>query len=242
MIIYPAIDLKGGRVVRLEQGKAERETVYFNDPAEPARLWRDAGAGWMHVVDLDGAFTGENHNLAALRRVAEMGLRIQFGGGMRDLDRLATAFDHGVTRAVIGTRAAEDPEFLRSAIERFGGERIALGIDARDGLVTIKGWVAITALEAVQFARDAQAIGLRYVIYTDISRDGMMKGPNFEALVRLLEAVDLEVIASGGVHALSDIERLREMRASHANLNGVITGKALYENAFSLKDALAAVR
>lgn len=234
MTVYPAIDLKGGRVVRLLQGRAEAETIYENDPAVPARAFKGAGAQWVHVVDLDGAFTGEQSNRAAVEAILAEGLRVELGGGLRTHEAIRYWLDLGVERLVIGTRAATEPDFLRECLERFPAESIAVGIDARDGKVAVKGWVETLDLDAMDFAREVEEIGIRMVIYTDISRDGMLSGPNFAAQEALLRELSIEVIASGGVSSAADIERFREMALEHRNLNGVITGKALYDGRLEL--------
>lgn len=229
MIVYPAIDLKGGRVVRLLQGRADAETVYENDPVVPARTFRNAGAKWVHVVDLDGAFTGEATNRAAVEAILGEGLQVELGGGIRSHEAIAFWLGLGVERVVIGTRAATEPDFLRECLQQFPAASIAVGIDARDGKVAVKGWVQTLDLDAMDFAREVEEIGIRMVIYTDISRDGMLSGPNFAAQEALLRELSIDIIASGGVSSAADIERFREMALSHRNLNGVITGKALYD-------------
>lgn len=242
MIIFPAIDLKGGRVVRLEQGRADRETVYGEHPGEQAAIWKAAGAEWIHVVDLDGAFTGTPANRDALRRITGHGVKVQLGGGIRTAEAVQQALDYGVSRVVVGTRAAIDPEFMKTLVRQFGPEVIAVGIDARDGKVAIKGWVDVLDIEATALARRMEECGLRYVIYTDISRDGMLGGPNLDAQEAMLRETGLEVIASGGVGALKDLKALDGIR-QNANgdrgLHGVIVGKALYDGRLKLEEALA---
>ncbi|MFP4283400.1 MAG: 1-(5-phosphoribosyl)-5-[(5-phosphoribosylamino)methylideneamino]imidazole-4-carboxamide isomerase [Opitutales bacterium] len=238
MRVYPAIDLRRGRVVRLLQGKAEAETVYFEDPAEPARAWRAAGADWVHVVDLDGAFTGAGENRAALEAILATGMQVQLGGGLRTREAVEGALALGVSRVVIGTRAAQEPAFVGELVKAFGGERIAVGIDAKDGKVAIKGWVETVALEALELARTVDGLGAGAIIYTDISRDGMLSGPNLEAQARMLETVGCKVIASGGVSTPQDLADLRALGQRHANLDGVITGKALYEGRIDLATEL----
>lgn len=234
MILYPAIDLKDGQVVRLEQGRADRAKVYFGDAGIPAAAWKSAGAQWIHVVDLDGAFSGESRNREALRRILEEGLHVQFGGGMRDRESVRSALDAGVSRAVIGTRALEDPAFIEALIKEFGSDRIAVGIDARDGKVAVKGWVEVSEVDALAFARQMEGIGVRTLIYTDISRDGMMQGPNFAAQRTLLESVSCRVIASGGVTRDEDVVEFGRMSEKFSNLDGVIIGRALYEGTVNL--------
>lgn len=237
MRIYPAIDLKDGRCVRLEQGKADRETVYFENPIEAAQAWKTSGVDWIHVVDLDGAFGGKPGNLAAVRGILKLGLKIQLGGGMRSQERIEEALESGVSRVVIGTKAAEDPQFVADMVKKFG-KKIAVGIDAKDNLVAIRGWVSSTALNALDFALQMYNSGVETLIYTDISRDGMLTGPNIEAQQRLLETVNCKVIASGGVSTEKDLHALAQLGQQFSNLDGVIVGKALYENRFDLGEAV----
>ena len=236
MRIYPAIDLKGGRVVRLEQGRADRETVYYKDPAKPAAQWRQAGADWMHVVDLDGAFSGSPQNEAAIEAIVASGLKVQLGGGLRTATDVARAFGIGVARVVLGTRAAEDPSFVHDMVQRYG-ERIAVGIDAKDGWVAVRGWVEAGEWQADDLAREMDRCGVSTLIYTDISRDGMLSGPNFAAQEGLLQTVGCRVIASGGVSSLEDIDRFASLAKQYAHLDGVIIGKALYDGRIDLKSA-----
>lgn len=244
MIIFPAIDLKGGRVVRLEQGLADRETIYGEDPGAQAQQWLDAGAEWVHVVDLDGAFTGTPANRSAVARIAATGLKVQLGGGIRTAEAVQTALDAGVTRVVIGTRAAIDPQFLKTLIRQFGAETVAVGIDAKNGKVAIKGWVDVLDIDATVLAGKAYECGTKYLIYTDISRDGMLSGPNIEAQAEMADKVGLQVIASGGVSSLNDIVALNKIGADgHGKaIYGVITGKALYDGRLDLKEAIAVVQ
>jgi len=227
--IYPAIDLRQGKVVRLQQGDLKRQTVYGEDPAATARRWLESGAGWLHVVNLDGAF-GESDaaNRQALAEIlevaAEYDARVQFGGGMRSLVDVGRTLEMGVTRAVLGTLAAEQPEVLQSGVERFGAEHLAAGLDAREGLVRVRGWAEATNLRAVDLARQMAALGLRWLIFTDVARDGVGSGLNLESTLELAHSSGLNVIASGGVASLDDIQRTRT-----AGLPGVIVGRALYE-------------
>lgn len=238
MELYPAIDLMGGEVVRLTQGKADQKTVYYQDPLVPARAWQAAGTRWLHVVDLDGAFTGEPGNLAAIERILALGLKVELGGGLRDVATVERVLSLGVQRAIIGTKAAQDVGFIEELVARFGGDRIAVGIDAKDGKVAIKGWVATTELEALAFGRQMGEIGVGTLIYTDISRDGMMTGPNFDAQEAMLRATKCRVIASGGVSRPSDLTRFRQIAPNYANFEGVIIGKALYEGTVRLEDVM----
>lgn len=237
MIIYPAIDIKGGCCVRLLQGLADRETEYFRDPVEPARDFAKQGAEWVHVVDLDGAFTGHSENLAIVRNIAALGLKVQFGGGIRTAEDVKRAFDAGVSRVVIGTRACQDRDFV-ALLAREYGERIAVGIDAREGKVAVRGWVDTTDMPAKTLAQQVAAVGIRTLIYTDISTDGMMVGPNFEGQKEMWRSVDAKVIASGGVADRHDVIHYRDLSQRFANLDGVIVGKALYEHKVELADLL----
>jgi phosphoribosylformimino-5-aminoimidazole carboxamide ribotide isomerase len=240
MTIYPAVDLKGGRVVRLQQGRADAETVYNNDAAAPANAFAAAGAQWVHVVDLDGAFSGDQGNRAAVEAIVASGLKVELGGGIRSLDTIRFWLDAGVKRLVIGTKAVTDPDFLDRCIDTFGSGPLAVGIDARDGMVAIRGWVETVDVTATDFARHVVNKGIRNIIFTDISRDGMLDGPNMEALESMLTAVpQAAVIASGGVSSADDIRKLKHAALRIANLEGVITGKALYDGRLKLSEALA---
>ena len=238
MIIYPAIDIKNGRAVRLLQGKADQETVYYDRPVDAAKVWIEAGTTWMHMVDLDGAFTGVSNNLEHVEEVAALGLKVQLGGGLRDFDSVRAAFNAGVSRAVIGTRACSDPEFVERLVQEFG-DKIAVGIDAKDGLVAVKGWVDTSDVTALGLAKQVSDFGVRTIIYTDISTDGMMTGPNLEAQEEMLNHCSANIIASGGVSRMEDLDRLAELDSRHTNLDGVITGKAIYEGAIDLAEALS---
>jgi phosphoribosylformimino-5-aminoimidazole carboxamide ribotide isomerase len=237
MTIYPAIDIKGGRCVRLTQGRADAETVYADDPAGVAAGFRAAGAEWVHVVDLDGAFSGEPRNLAVVARIAGLGLKVQLGGGLRTRASVELALAAGVSRIVVGTRAAESESFVSELVAAFG-EKIAVGIDARDGKVAVKGWVDTTGTSALSLARRMDALGVRTMIHTDVGTDGMLEGPNFAAQEAMLGAVSARVIASGGVGRREDIARFVEEGRTRPNLDGVIVGKAIYEGRVELRDLL----
>jgi phosphoribosylformimino-5-aminoimidazole carboxamide ribotide isomerase len=236
MTIYPAIDLKGGQCVRLKQGDMDSATVYGDDPAAAARGFAKRGAEWLHVVDLDGAFAGESRNLGAIHSIVDaVGIPVQLGGGIRSMAQLNLLFkDVGISRAIIGTAALEDDAFLRDAVERFDG-RIAVGIDARDGRVAVRGWADATRTPARDLALRVKAAGVKTIIYTDISRDGMLSGPNFPATEELIRLTGLEIIISGGVASIDDIERAVNIHAS-----GIVIGKALYAGAIQLEEAIAA--
>ena len=238
MTIYPAIDLRNGRCVRLFQGKADQETVYFENPAEPARSWEEAGATHLHVVDLDGAFAGSSANLDAVRSILQVeGLKVQLGGGMRDKTAIDKALSLGLERVIIGTRACEEPEWIGSLVEKFGAEKIVVGIDAKDGMVATKGWVETTKTDAIELAKSLQSMGLRWIIHTDVATDGAMKGPNLDAQKKMAQAVpECQVIASGGVTKESDVDDLRSLSSEQPNLEGVIIGKALYEGTVNLQN------
>jgi len=237
MTIYPAVDIKGGRCVRLSQGRADRETVYTADPAEAAAAVQAAGAAWVHVVDLDGAFSGEPQNMAAVSAIVALGMRVQLGGGLRTRASVERALGLGVARVVVGTRAAESEAFVSELVQAFG-DRLAVGIDAKDGRVAVKGWVDAGGPDAVAFAGRMDALGVRTLICTDIATDGMLGGPNFASLEAMLDAASCGVIASGGVGCRDDVLRLAEMKKRRPNLDGVIVGKALYERRVDLKDLL----
>ncbi len=240
--IYPAIDLRHGRVVRLELGDPTRETVFGDDPAAAARRWLAAGATWLHVVNLDGAFAEAGRaNWEALRAITGVGgARVQFGGGLRARDDVAAALVAGVARVVLGTAALESPEMLAAAVAEFGAARVAVGVDARDGQVRVRGWQTATALSPLDVALAAQEAGVRTIIYTDIARDGVLSGVNVEATVALATASGLEVIASGGARDLEDVARLMALApaAAPGRLAGVIIGRALYDGRIDLAQAI----
>jgi phosphoribosylformimino-5-aminoimidazole carboxamide ribotide isomerase len=236
--IYPAIDLRAGQVVRLKEGDPGRQTKYSDNPAEAAERWLEAGARWLHVVNLDGAFA-ENDlaNQGALRAILDSAskfeARVQFGGGIRSIERIDRALSLGVSRVVLGTIAVEQPELVADALQNFDAQRVAVGIDARDGFVRVRGWQSDSGIAATDLALQMRAIGIRILIFTDISRDGLGRGLNIPSTRALLDATGLDVIASGGVQTLEDV-----IAARNANLAGVIIGRALYEGTIDLKEAL----
>lgn len=235
MLFLPAIDLMGGEVVRLKQGKADQKTTYPASPLAYARKWQGEGGDWLHIVDLDAAFSGTQSNLEIVRDIAQsLLIPIELGGGMRNPKSVQAAIEAGVSRVVIGTRAVESLTFVKDMVDDFGGAKIAVGIDAKDGLVSVKGWTETSALSAFELAQRVEQVGVQTIIYTDISTDGMMQGPNFRELNRMLATVQCNVIASGGVSSLADLERLSQI----PKLYGAIIGKALYDGAFRLKDAV----
>jgi phosphoribosylformimino-5-aminoimidazole carboxamide ribotide isomerase len=244
MIIFPAIDLRQGRVVRLRQGDPATQTVFGEDPAEVARMWAAQGAEWLHVVNLDGAFGAAEGAALNLRRLAEIraaaALPIQFGGGIRTAGDIARAFDLGVTRVVLGTAAVRRPELLETAVLRFGAERVVVGIDAQDGRVAVAGWQETSELSALELAQRMAAMGLVRAVYTDIARDGMLSGVNVAATAALARASGLKVIASGGVASLEDIRSLIEHQGD--GIEGAIIGQALYSGAIELAAAIRLAR
>jgi phosphoribosylformimino-5-aminoimidazole carboxamide ribotide isomerase len=237
MLVIPAIDLKNGSCVRLVQGRKTDVTVYDANPVEVAKQFARAGAQMLHVVDLDGAFKeGASPNRAVVQEiVATAGVAVEFGGGIRTIDDVQQLCDAGVARVVLGTIAVESSELLRQMVTRFA-EKICVGIDARDGQVMTRGWESETRISAVEFARSVANYGVGRIIYTDISRDGMLTGPNIEQTVAVARAANVPVTASGGVSSLDDIRSLHD--AGERLLDSVIVGKALYEQKFKLEDAI----
>jgi phosphoribosylformimino-5-aminoimidazole carboxamide ribotide isomerase len=238
MNIYPAIDILNGKAVRLLQGKAENATVY-GDPVEMAHRWIAAGATWLHIVDLDGAFEGDPRNRGIVRRIAQTfpEVHVQLGGGIRSMEALEEVFDAGVARAVLGTSLVTDTTFAGEALRKYP-DRVVMGIDARDSLVKVAGWAEETYIDAISLAqRLAEDFGARMVIYTDIARDGALTGHNIEATRAMIQGTNLEVIASGGVATIDDLYALSNLY--EPRLNGVIVGKALYEGRIAIEEALA---
>jgi phosphoribosylformimino-5-aminoimidazole carboxamide ribotide isomerase len=236
--IYPAIDLRGGKVVRLKEGDPARLTAYSDDPAETAKRWLTMGAKWLHVINLDGAFgegDGANQSalLSILKTASEFGANVQFGGGLRSLDSMSQALGLGVSRIVLGTVAVEQADVVTKALTNFGAKKIAVGIDARDGVVRVRGWQSDGGISAVDLALHMRMLGLGTVIFTDVSRDGMGHGLNIPATRELADVSGMDVIASGGVHTLDDVIAARD-----AGLAGAIVGRALYEGTIELADCL----
>lgn len=227
----PAIDLMDGCAVRLQKGDPEKRTVYSNDPVAFARKWEEGGGDWLHIVDLDAAFSGTAKNLPHVAAICDaVSIPCELGGGIRDAAAVDAALQAGVRRVILGTRAAESLDFVRAVLEMHGPEKIVVGLDAHDGYVAIKGWKERTALRATDFARELKSIGLKTLIFTDIATDGMLQGPNFAALGEMAAASGLEVIASGGVSSKQDLLDLEAMGC----LAGAIIGKALYDGKISL--------
>ncbi|MGA0341620.1 MAG: 1-(5-phosphoribosyl)-5-[(5-phosphoribosylamino)methylideneamino]imidazole-4-carboxamide isomerase [bacterium] len=235
MKIIPAIDLKNGRCVRLLQGKEDQETVYGEDPVETALSFEEQGAEQIHLVDLDGAFRGESKNLEQVERIAQaVKVPVELGGGIRSLDDISRVFDLGVNFVIIGTIAVKNPKVLEEAIQKFENQLI-LGLDAKDGKVAVSGWVEVTEFSDEEFANQWKQHGINRVIYTDISRDGMLTGPNLSSLRRMAIATGLKITASGGVSSLDDLKQLVELERD--GVDEVIVGKAIYERQLDLREA-----
>jgi phosphoribosylformimino-5-aminoimidazole carboxamide ribotide isomerase len=236
MIIFPAIDIKNGKCVRLRQGRADQETVYGHDPAAMGRRWQEEGAAWLHVVDLDGAFQAAPGNLESIRRLRQaVSIPIQLGGGIRTLDTMAAYLEIGIDRLILGTAVLKNPDLTARALTAFPG-RIALGLDARDGLLAVEGWTEATRRTAAEVARELAPLKPAAIIYTDISRDGVKKGVNVAATQALAQAADLPVIASGGVSTAQDVSALLPLEP--LGVIGVIIGRALYDGSLTLPQAL----
>ncbi|MFO7860584.1 MAG: 1-(5-phosphoribosyl)-5-[(5-phosphoribosylamino)methylideneamino]imidazole-4-carboxamide isomerase [Desulfosalsimonas sp.] len=238
MIVIPAIDIKGGRCVRLLQGRMDRETVFSDDPSAMAVRWIDQGARLIHVVDLDGAIEKSPKNLAAIEQIvsAAGSVPIQVGGGIRDLDTIGMYLDRGVDRVVIGSAAIYDPDLVRQACQDFPG-RIVVGIDARNGKVAIEGWTQTTKVSAIELGPQFEDSGVAAINFTDIERDGMQTGPNIEAIREFARAVGIPVVASGGVACMDDIRNLSKL--ADDGVSGIITGRALYDGRLDLREAVA---
>jgi len=236
MIIFPAIDIRGGKCVRLEEGRFDRETVFAENPLEAARRWIEAGSEWLHIVDLDGARAGKPVNLKVVEEIARaFDVQIQLGGGVRTMESVATILSFGVQRVILGSVAVRSPALVSQVCAEYG-EQIVIGIDARNGEVAVDGWEKSGLLQADELALRMKKAGATRIIYTDISRDGMLTGVNVAATLQLADKSGLKVIASGGVRGLEDIQALQPL--PERGVEGVIIGKALYTGAISLKDAL----
>lgn len=233
MIIYPAIDVKDGRCVRLVQGQFSDVTVYSDNPVEVALRWEKMGAQYLHVVDLDGARTGQPQNTAVVSEMAvKIGIPLQLGGGIRSIEMIEILLCKGIQRVILGTSAVKDPNLVKEAVESFENN-VAIGIDAREGMVAIEGWAKTSEFTAVGFAKKMEEVGAKTIIYTDISKDGTLAGPNLKAMEEMVKAVGIEVIASGGVSKLEDIKNLKDIGVS-----GAIIGKALYTGDINLEEAI----
>ena len=234
MLVIPAIDLKDGNCVRLLQGRKDAVTVYSKDPATTAKRWEAYGAKLIHIVDLDGAFSGNRKNFEAIMKIrSSVKAMLQVGGGIRESADLEKVLSSGIDRVIIGTAAVEDPEFLTHACGKYPG-RVLTGIDAREGMVAIRGWEEVTSITAKELSRRLEMVGVAGIIYTDIKRDGMLSGPNMEATREMVESSGIPVIASGGISRIEDIKSLLKIE----NLWGAITGKAIYAGTLDLKEAI----
>ncbi|WP_299782665.1 1-(5-phosphoribosyl)-5-[(5-phosphoribosylamino)methylideneamino]imidazole-4-carboxamide isomerase [uncultured Roseobacter sp.] len=239
MILYPAIDLKDGQAVRLLHGDMDKSTVFNDDPVAQAQDFVTAGCEWLHLVDLNGAFAGEPVNAAPVEAILKScTIPVQLGGGIRDMATIEAWLEKGLTRVILGTVAVENPDLVREAARTFPGH-VAVGIDARNGFVATKGWAEETDVRVTELAKSFEDAGVAAIIYTDILRDGAMKGPNIDATAALARAVSIPVVASGGVSSLEDLIALRDCGA---DLQGAISGRALYDGAIDLKEALAALK
>lgn len=234
MQLYPAIDIKNGQCVRLKQGMFHDIEVYSNTPAKVAAMWEQQGASFIHLVDLDGALAGHSVNEEVIKNiVSSVKVPTQLGGGIRTMKDIETILGFGVSRVIIGTKAVQDPMFVKEAIDNFGADKIVVGVDAKNGMVAIEGWEKVSSLHAVNLCLKMKEYGVKTIAYTDISRDGMLQGPNVEHTKELSDVTGMEIIASGGVSSMSDLERLY-----YAGIKGAIIGKALYENRLNLKTAI----
>lgn len=235
MILFPAIDIRNGKCVRLIQGDYKKETIYSDFPSETAHQWEEKQAAFIHIVDLDGAKTGKSSNKNTIQAIAEATkIPVQVGGGIRSLDIIETYIATGVDRVIIGTAAIQDKAFLSAAVEKYG-DKIAVSIDARDGLVATDGWTQTSTIKAIDLVSELEALGVKTIVYTDILKDGMLQGPNFKELQAVNEATTMDVIASGGVSSAEDISKLRSL-----DLYGAIIGKALYDGTLSFEKLMEA--
>ena len=233
MRLYPAIDIKNGQCVRLKQGVFEDTTVYSNEPFEVAKEFEVAGAKFLHIVDLDGALRGMGANDEALTKIlANVNIPLEIGGGIRTMQDIEHRLSMGVSRVILGTKAVESPAFVKDAVMKFGADKIVIGIDAKDGMVAIKGWETISNVDAVSLAMDMKELGVKTIIYTDISKDGMLCGPNFVQTARMVETTGMDIVASGGVSCMKDLEQLEKI-----GVEGAILGKAIYERRVDLVEA-----
>lgn len=235
--LYPAIDMKDGKCVRLFQGDYEQQTVYGDSPFEMAKNFQQQGAEWIHLVDLDGAKDGTKpHAPHVIRIKKELGMSVQIGGGIRSMEDVAYYLDQGIDRVIIGSLAVKEPELVEQMLTTYGGERIVLGLDAKDGFVATHGWLETSTLTAIEVGKRFAKAGAKHIIFTDIAMDGTLQGPNLEATKELADATGLQVIVSGGISSLDDIQQVKEV-AKTSSIDGVIVGKAIYSGRFSVKQA-----
>jgi phosphoribosylformimino-5-aminoimidazole carboxamide ribotide isomerase len=234
MMIFPAIDIKEGKCVRLLRGEFDQKTVYFDDPTEAALAWKDKGAKYIHMVDLDGALHGKGKNREAVKKILDaVDVPVQLGGGIRTVEIAVDWIELGISRVILGTAAVKNPEIVSELIKKVGAEKVIVSIDAKKGMVCTEGWMETSEIEAIAFAKDLQQKGVKTIVYTDIAKDGMLIGPNFEELAKLQEATQMDIIASGGIGNMAHVKELAQM-----GLYGAITGKALYEGTLALEEAL----
>ncbi|WLV25108.1 1-(5-phosphoribosyl)-5-[(5-phosphoribosylamino)methylideneamino]imidazole-4-carboxamide isomerase [Aciduricibacillus chroicocephali] len=237
MILFPAIDIRGGNCVRLIQGDYNKEKVYSDSPVSMAKEWADKGAEYIHIVDLDGAKTGVSTNAAVIREIAEKSpIPIQVGGGVRTMEAVKSHIDSGVARVIIGTAAIQNPDFLKEAVNEYG-DKIAVSLDAKNGYIATDGWTDTSSVKALDLVKDLEKIGVKTIVYTDIAKDGMLQGPNFEELEAMNNASSIDVIASGGVSTTEDVKKL-----AGKNMYGAIVGKALYDGTVTLEELLEAAK
>ena len=235
MKLYPAIDIKNGQCVRLRQGKFDDVIIYSNNPVDIAKEWEACGASFIHLVDLDGALCGHAVNAEVIRKIAStVNIPVEVGGGIRNIKDIEDVLALGVSRVIIGTKAVENPNFIKEAVDKFGADKIVAGVDAKDGLVAIHGWEKVSNIKAVDLCMEMKKLGIKTIIYTDISKDGMLSGPNVYQTKLLSDQTGLDIIASGGVSGLKDLELVDE-----AVIHGAIIGKALYEKKIDLRQAVA---
>jgi len=236
MILFPAIDIKDKNAVRLSQGDFNRQKIYHSDPLAVAKIWQAAGSDWLHVVDLDGAKDGVSKNVEIIQKIiSQTDLKVQLGGGIRRKDHVKDWIDTGLERVIIGSAAVGNLDFVAELVEEYN-EKICIGVDARGGKVATHGWLTDSGVDSFDFCQQLEKIGVQTVVYTDIAKDGMMQGPNFEAYEKLRKETDLQIIASGGVSSLNDLQRLADM-----GINGTILGKSLYEGTIILEDAMSSI-
>lgn len=234
MQLYPAIDIRNGQCVRLRQGQFHDQEIYSNSPVKVAKQWENQGATFIHLVDLDGALHGHGVNEDVIKEITDaVTIPVQVGGGIRTIKDIENKINLGVNRVIIGTKAVDNPAFIKEAITMFGADRIVIGIDAKNGMVAIEGWEKISSHKAVTLAMNMKELGVKTIVYTDIAKDGMLQGPNIECTKEMVEATGLDIIASGGVSSLKDLELVNQV-----NVHGAIIGKALYENRINLEEAI----
>lgn len=234
MKLYPAIDIKGGQCVRLFQGQFDQQTVYAENPIEVAKRWEREGASYIHVVDLDGALQGDWINKTVISEIVQaVSIPVQTGGGIRSMEDIKERLDLGIDRVIIGTLAIEEPEIVKQAIALYGPEKIVVGIDAKDGMVAIRGWEEVSELSAIELCRIMKSFGVKTIVYTDISKDGTMTGPNIEQTQHLIKETRMNIVASGGVSSMVDLDEIAKI-----NAEGAIIGKALYTDAIVLSEAV----